>query len=242
MPTGIEYLDEALSPLGWGCYGPGGTAEHPNICYGGNCWAKLWAARGMQKCPECRAFRPHWHPEELEKVAHWRKPRRVGVQFMGDLFGEWVPSSHIEAVLRVTGWQRQHTFFFLTKNPQRMQDFTFPSNAWAGTTVEDTAAIMRVANLVQVRAEHKWLSIEPMLGPILSALGPYLAGHNWGGKRSIGWVVVGAQSGPGATPPAREWVEDLVAQCRGHGIKVWIKDNVRKAYPELPRTQQPPLG
>ena len=220
--TKIEYVNFSWSPV-TGCYGPKGTEETPAPCF--YCYARRMARR-FGKTEAERNFEPAFHPDRLDAPFHHKKPARIFVCTVADLFGDWVPEEWITQVLAVASQASQHTFFFLTKNPQRMQDFTFPSNAWAGTTVEDTAAIMRVANLVQVRAEHKWLSIEPMLGPILSALGPYLAGHNWGGKRSIGWVVVGAQSGPGATPPMREWVEDLVAQCRQKAIKVWMKNNL----------------
>lgn len=233
----IEYLTASINPLGFGCYGVGGTPDKPNICYGGNCWAKRMASRNLRACPQCRAFKPHWHGEQLDKLAHWRKPRRIGVQFMGDLFGAWVDSWDILHVLREVRLYSQHTFFFLTKNLGRMQDFTFPDNAWVGTTVEDAAALYRAEALVQVAAKHKWISIEPLLGPVLPAFRPYL---QWSGEKAVGWIVVGAMSGPGTTPPKREWVDDLEVQCRLSGIPIWEKNNLAAPWNGGVLTQEMP--
>jgi protein gp37 len=213
----IEWCDETINPLGWGCYGPGGTPEAPRVC--SYCYAKRFAARNTRGCPLCQAFIPHWHPEALNKPLHWRKPRRIFVQSMGDLFGDWVPSEWILDVLAVARDCPQHTFQFLTKNPKRLSlwNGTWPSNCWVGTTITNQPdADERLFWLNKVKASVLFVSHEPILGPI--DLGPI----DWATQ----WAIIGAQTGPGAVNPALEWVGSLIEQYKAAGVPLFLKDNL----------------
>ena len=220
MPTKIDWADETINPLGWGCYGPGGTAEKANIC--SYCYAARFARRKNRDCPDCQAFRPHWHPEQLKRIWRWKKSRRIFVQSMGDLFGDWVPKEHIYAVLSQAWRYEQHKFFFLTKNPKRLIEFSFPENAWAGVSVTNQVdADERIPFLVATPAAHRFVSFEPLLGPVDTR---HLL--NPGCYSGIDWVIIGAQTGPGAIPPAVEWVGDLTRQCLRAPIPIFHKDSL----------------
>ena len=107
MSSKIEWLvgldnkhGETINPWGWGCYGPGGSAERPNLCC--YCYAKILANRKLRKCSLCQQFVPHWHPEQLEKPLHWKKPRRIFVASMSDPFGCYDDQTE---VLTKSGWK-----------------------------------------------------------------------------------------------------------------------------------------
>jgi protein gp37 len=180
---------------------------------------------------------------------------------MGDLFGDWVPREWIEAILETVCECPWHTFLFLTKNPKRYQEFEFPGNAWIGTTVEAPEYEWRIPLLLEAYASTYWVSIEPILGAV--DLMPYL-GPSWGcpecgdmsgfpGEHCVGcsqgvyvegasidWIVVGCQTGVGAKPPAREWIKNLIDQCRTMNIPLWVKRPLYDEFPiqELPATKE----
>jgi protein gp37 len=223
----IEWCDETLNPLGWGCYGPGGTPEVPRVC--SYCYAKRMAHRGVRDCELCRQFIPHWHPEMLDKPHHWKKPRRIFVQSMGDLFHPETPQFRIELVLAMAKVLSRHTFQFLTKNPKRLKEFNpWPANCWVGTTVTNQDdAIVRVPPLWNVEAPVRFVSFEPLLGPINVGLsGAY-----------IKWAIIGGQTGPGAVKPKPEWVQGLIDQYRAAGVALFLKDNLKwgEKIQEFPR-------
>jgi protein gp37 len=122
MATDIEWCDETLNPLGWGCYGPGGTPEKPQICEG--CYALRWAKKSPWcRCEKCREFVPHWHPEALAKPLRWKKHRAIFWQDMGDLWHQAIPREQILETLKICWKTIQHTHIFLTKNPERYLEF-----------------------------------------------------------------------------------------------------------------------
>jgi len=220
MVTKIEWADETINPMGWGCYGPGGTPEKPRICsycYAARMARGPWAkARG---CQSCRDFIPHWHPEQLQKPYHWKKPRRIFVQSMGDLMGPWVPDIYIELTINVAHQNPRHDFLFLTKNPARYLDHLFPGNCHLGTTItgkhsgkdwpNDIEGIERAEIITQVE-NQTFLSIEPIQGPF------------WGHRFDrIDQIIIGAQTGPGAPKPLKEWVKSI------DHPKIFLKDNIK---------------
>jgi protein gp37 len=160
--------------------------------------------------------------------------RNVFVCSMADLFGRWVPSEWIEAVLdAVRAADPRWNFLFLTKFPIRMAEFAFPDNAWVGTTVDCQA---RVANAEKafrkVKAGVKWLSCEPLLGPL-----------KFGDLGAFDWVVLGGASKSSDTPewrPPRRWVVDLEHEAWRAGCKVYEKTNLYPADVGASRVREYP--
>jgi protein gp37 len=167
-------------------------------------------------------------------------PRRLGLKnvftcSMADLFGRWVPSEWIEAVLAEVRAAPQWTFLFLTKFPARLAEFSFPANTWVGTTVDCQA---RVANAEKafrkVKAGVKWLSVEPMIEPLrFSDLGAFQ------------WLVLGGSSRSSQTPewhPPAEWVVALTKAADRAGVPVYQKSNLfgrLRGYPGQPAPEPP---
>ncbi|MGE5527785.1 MAG: DUF5131 family protein [Patescibacteria group bacterium] len=245
--TRIDYVDETVNPLGWGCYGPEGTAADPKRCP--YCFAHRFAKRNLVECPECRAFVPHWHPERLpELYPVTGQPKRFFVQDMGDLWHPAVPAEHQQDVLTACALKPsipippRHAHLFLTKCPENMvrqyrrwkrehEDWAMYQNWWFGVTVEDNEAeIARIHFLGGLPQDTcKWLSCEPLRERL--DLVPYFMAH------MIDWVVIGQLTGPGAYPPTdHRRVESLIGQCRKFGVPVWVKGELAKRFPvqELP--------
>lgn len=152
----------------------------------------------------------------LDLPRHWRKPRRIFVNSMSDLFHEAVPVEFIQRVFRVMNDCPQHDFQVLTKRPERAAELaaqlTWTSNIWMGTSVENAAYIHRIDALRRVPAAIRFLSCEPLIGPI-----PRLP------LKGIHWVIVGGESGPGARPMKPEWVEQIRDRCLAQEVAFFFK-------------------
>jgi protein gp37 len=202
--------------------------------------------------------------EKLQEPLHWKAPRRVFVNSMSDMFHEGVEFSVIGAIWITMAKAKQHTFQILTKRPHRMQAFLkwaeesreprelnrdlwpdgWPTpNVWLGVSVEDQAtADERIPLLLETPAAVRWISAEPLLGPVdLTRLGP--DGTQWAGlntltgeqpcchehpdrsvwHKSLDWVIVGGESGPGARPMHPEWARSLRDQCKSAGVPFFFK-------------------
>ena len=233
MATKIEWCDESINPLGWGCYGPDGTRDDPKPCP--YCYAKRMANRHLRDCPLCNQFIPHWHPEQLELVKKWKRPRRIFVQSMGDLFHSETPQEHIDAVLETVRACPQHTFMFLTKNPVRYIGQAQPKNAWFGTSASN-------ATDLHVRQDQMCFSLPTIaflsLEPLLEGVSSYIDFDVWD------WIIVGAQTGPGAKPLDPKIVEsiisarDMYSQNTGVNVPLFLKDNLNwpvriQEFPEV---------
>lgn len=180
-------------------------------------------------------FAPALHPDRLLIPGNHNGPgkqnNRVFTCSMADLFGAWVPREWIEAVLEVCAETPAFDFLLLTKNPKRLTEFAFPRNCWVGTTT-DTQQRMKAAERIfqDVDASVKWVSVEPMLEPVLPA-----------SAESFDWYVIG-----GATPntkqsgfvPPYEWVFRLALAASDAGKKIFIKTN----FWESGRPQEFPGG
>lgn len=163
------------------------------------------------------------HPDTLGDPFTWAKPRRVFVNSMSDLFHARVPAEFVADVWRTMAATPQHTYQVLTKRPERLArvlarvherlglDKPLP-NVWLGTSVESADYTRRVDHLRAAPAAVRFLSCEPLLGP--------LDGLNLAG---IHWVIVGGESGRGARPLDEAWVRSIVAQCRAAGTAPFIK-------------------
>lgn len=232
--SAIEWTDETWNPT-VGCSRVSAGCEH--------CYAERFAHRGLSPCHEGLTVDsgkgPRWTgevrllPERLDQPLHWRKPRRIFVDSMSDLFHESVPDEFIFRVFSVMSRTPQHTYQILTKRSRRMRqisrllDLTMRPlpNVWLGVSVEDQAAHdKRSRHLFETSAAVRFLSIEPMLGPI--ELCRYLGDRNAttdGRERLLDWVIVGGESGPGARPCNVEWIRSIVKQCKAASVPVFVK-------------------
>jgi len=166
------------------------------------------------------------HPEELEKPLRWRKPRKVFVCSMSDLFHEDVPSVFRTSVFATMNVARQHTYQVLTKRPANARGWfasllpagpstTWPlSNVWVGASASTQPDLERVVpDLLATPAAVRFLSLEPLLGPMVLRI-QALCAH---------WIIIGAESGPHRRECREEWVRDIVAQCKVAGIPCFVK-------------------
>lgn len=227
--TKIEWTEYSWNPV-TGCTSASEGCQ--------NCYAKRMAnrLRGRYGYP-ADPFRVTLHPEKLEEPLKWKKPRRVFVCSMGDLFHEQVPDEYIAKVWEVMNNASQHTFLVLTKRPQRMKDFLarlgwyihdrdgYPmeavldeggkctvKNVWLGVTAENQQrADERIPILLQIPAAVRFVSIEPMLGPVVIP-------EEW-----PDWIICGGETGPGARPIHPDWVRSLRDQCQAAGTPFFFK-------------------
>ena len=218
--TSIEWTDRTWNPLtGCSVVSPGCT----------NCYAMRLAKRleamGMEKYQGLTRTvngNPVWTgevrtwPAVLNEPRRWKKPRRVFINSMSDLFHEAVPLSFIEQVLQVVADTPQHQYQLLTKRSERMADvgadLVWPDNLWLGVSVENRDQVFRIEQLGKTRARVKYLSLEPLLGPLDDLP---LAG--------IDWAIVGGESGPSARPIEASWVRAIRDQCVAAGVAFFFK-------------------
>lgn len=244
--TIIEWCDYTWNPI-TGCWGPGGTAEQPNRCW--YCYAQKMAERfnsskiaGEKIRVFKDPFRPIARPERLGEPDRIKKPSRIFVCSMGDLFGDWVPADWIKKVLGVAARNSRQKFLFLTKNPARYREFNpWLSNCWLGATVTNQHhAETKLPVLLQADAAVRFVSVEPMLGPVDLEI-PYGQGvgdlvlEPTQGRSHLDWIIIGALTGPGAMKykPRQEWVQSLINQARAANVPVFLKDNLN--WPEAIR-------
>lgn len=156
------------------------------------------------------------HEEELARPYGWKSPRTVFVNSMSDLFHPEVPLPFIQRVFQVMNDCARHTFQVLTKRGERLAHdcgaVHWPANVWMGVSVENQKVIGRIDQLRQTPAQVRFLSLEPLLGPL-----PNLP------LEGIHWVIVGGESGPGARPMKEAWVLDIQQQCARAGVAFFFK-------------------
>ena len=221
--SAIEWTESTWNPV-TGCTKVSPGCKH---CYAERMAERL-AAMGQRNYRN--GFELTLQPQMLELPLRWRKPQRIFVNSMSDLFHEGVPTDYILAVFDVMSRARWHQFQVLTKRAERLAELSahldWSANVWMGVSVENADYTFRIDRLRESGAFIKFLSIEPLLGPI--------GGLN---LRKIDWVIVGGESGPGARPMLREWVVDIRRQCRNAGVpfffKQWGGVNKKRAGREL---------
>lgn len=183
-----------------------------------NCYAERMARRlrAMGYATYRNGFRLTVHENLLELPLRWKEPRTIFVNSMSDLFHRQVPVDFIREVFRVMREASWHRFQVLTKRSRRLAalgaKLEWPTNVWAGVTVENEACRFRVQGLKQVPAQVKFLSLEPLLTAL-----PHLD------LDGIDWVIVGGESGPGARPMRMEWVTDIRDQCLAARVPFFFK-------------------
>lgn len=182
------------------------------------CYAERFAKRlqAMGNPRYINGFRVTLHWDLIPLPLTWKKPRLIFVNSMSDLFHEAVPIEFIQAVFRTMEAAHWHTFQILTKRSKRLLEVAphvnWPDNVWMGVSVENQDYTWRVHDLQKVPAAVRFLSVEPLLGPI-----PNLP------LDGIDWVIVGGESGPRARPIRPEWVREIRRQCQEKGVAFFFK-------------------
>lgn len=207
--SGIEWTETTWNPV-TGC-----TKISPGCK---NCYAERMAYRlqAMGQPNYRNGFKVTLHERMLPLPLEWRKPRMIFVNSMSDLFHKDIPTEFIEktfAVMRKASW---HTFQVLTKRSDRLREIDsiiyIPKNVWIGVSVECEDYLHRIDDLRATHASVKFLSLEPLIGPL-----PNL---NLDG---IDWAIVGGESGPGARPMQEEWVTDIRDICLASNVPFFFK-------------------
>jgi protein gp37 len=205
----IEWTDTTWNPT-TGC-----TKVSPgcSFCYAER-MSKRLGAMGIQKY--ANAFEVTLHRDTLELPLNWKRPRFVFVDSMSDLFHESIPYEFIQEVFSVMREARQHRFQVLTKRAERLQELSpeleWTPNIWMGVSVENDEYVQRIQHLKHTGAYVKFLSLEPLLGPVPSL-----------DLTEIDWVIVGGESGPGARPMKEEWVLQIRDRCIMAAVPFFFK-------------------
>lgn len=207
--SAIEWTEATWNPV-TGCTKISPGCKH---CYAER-MAKRLQAMGQPNYRD--AFRLTLQPQMLELPLRWRRPRTIFVNSMSDLFHREIPFEYVERVFDIMGRASWHTFQVLTKRSDRLADLShllpWRPNIWMGVSVENEDYLFRIQELRRTAAHVKFLSLEPLLGPL-----PRLD------LRGIDWVIVGGESGPKARPMDPDWVLDLRDQCHRAGIAFFFK-------------------
>jgi protein gp37 len=214
--SAIEWTEATWNPV-TGC-----TKVSPGCKH---CYAERMAKRlqAMGQPRYSAGFGVTLQPDLLDLPLRWRQPRLIFVNSMSDLFHDQVPLDYVRRVFGVMTQATQHRFQILTKRADRLADLAaelpWPENVWMGVSVENATYVPRIHRLLAVPAAVRFLSLEPLLGPLdrLPLDG-------------IDWVIVGGESGPGARPMQPQWVRSIREQCRARGVPFFFKQwgGVRK--------------
>lgn len=192
--TKIEWTDYTWNPV-VGC---------KNNCW--YCYGKRIAKRFFKDNPN---YEPKFYPERLEEPYKLKKPSKIFVCSMADLFGDWIHENWIRRIILVATRNPQHTFQFLTKNPKRYLEFEFPKNCWLGLTMTEP----RIDNLEYLlqKDNYKFVSCEPLLADMSSMM-----------FDNVDLVIVGAMTGPKAIKPKKEWINSVKHP------NIFYKNNIKK--------------
>ncbi len=210
-----------------------------------NCYAERMAKRlkAMGSERYVSGFKPTLHWDLVNRPTAWRKPRLVFVNSMSDLFQEDVPENFISSVFDTMVAPPQHPYQILTMSSDRLREITkrlpWPKNVWMGVSIEDERVVNRAVDLSFVPAAVRFLSCEPLIGPLESLP-----------LENIDWVIVGGESGPKSREMKGTWVRSIRRQCRKEGVAFFFKQwgGVRKdltgrlldgrTYDEMPQRKQ----
>jgi protein gp37 len=183
-----------------------------------HCYAKTFAERwrGTPGHPYEQGFDLRLWPDRLSQPSRWRKPKMIFVNSMSDLFHEEIPDSFVEDVFEAMWAAPQHTFQILTKREERLEQLgarlEWPSNVWMGVSIENRRFVHRAESLRRTPATVRFVSAEPLLGP--------LEGLD---LTDIDWLIAGGESGPGHRPVKEPWLLDLRDRCRNSQVAFFFK-------------------
>ncbi len=211
--SAIEWTDATWNPVT-------GCTKITRGC--DNCYAARFAERwrGVKGHPYEQGFDLRLWPARLDQPERWKKRRMIFVNSMSDLFHKDVPREFIDHVFDRMEETDRHIYQVLTKRSSLMRDYlrdrysgdAAPAHIWCGVSVEDSAAAGRIRHLQEAPAEVRFLSVEPLLGPVGEI-----------DLEGISWVIAGGESGPGARPMYLEWVRDLRDRCASEGVPFFFK-------------------
>jgi protein gp37 len=221
--SAIEWTESTWNPL-TGC-----TKVSPGCK---NCYAERLSKRlkAMGQSNYRNGFELTLHPHVLNLPLQWKQPQMIFVNSMSDLFHKDVPLEYIQQVFEVMTKAYWHTFQVLTKRAERLSqlapELPWPENVWMGVSVENADYTFRIDELRKVPSAVRFLSLEPLLGPIAKL-----------NLDRIHWVIVGGESGPRARPIDKKWVTDIRDQCVASKVpfffKQWGGVNKKKSGREL---------
>jgi protein gp37 len=207
--SAIEWTDATWNPI-TGCRKVSPGCAH--------CYAELFAERfrGVPSHPFEQGFDLRLWPTRLELPKTWRRPRRIFVNSMSDLFHEDIPNSYVQQVFQTMEDCHWHQFQILTKRHERLAELApnlpWPRNVWMGVSIENRRFVHRADFLRQVPAAVRFISAEPLLGP--------LEGLNLEG---IDWLIAGGESGPKHRVVNADWVRELRDRCLVEGVAFFFK-------------------
>ena len=186
------------------------------------CYAERFSERfrGVEGHPFEPGFDLTLRPKRLEQPLHWRRPQLIFVNSMSDLFHKEIPDEYIRRVFDTMERADWHIYQILTKRSSLMRDFVgkhyaekpVPPHIWLGVSIENSAAMIRLRHLKQTNASMRFVSFEPLLGPIGDV-----------GLEGIHWVIVGGESGPGARPMEADWARSLRDECLAQQVPFFFK-------------------
>jgi protein gp37 len=207
--SAIEWTQATWNPV-TGC-----TKVSPGCAH---CYAETFAERwrGITGHPYEQGFDLRFWPQRLEQPLRWKRPRLIFVNSMSDLFHEAIPSDYIARIFEVMVEARQHVFQVLTKRHERMAELAselpWPENVWMGVTIENKRWVGRADALREAPAAVRFISAEPLLGPLV---GLDLEG--------IDWLIAGGESGVRHRPVREEWIVELQERCAEAGVAFFFK-------------------
>ena len=211
--SAIEWTDATWNPVT-------GCTKITRGC--DNCYAARFAERwrGIEGHPYEQGFDLRLWPSRLDQPARWKKPRMIFVNSMSDLFHKRLRRQFIDDVFDRMEAIDRHVYQVLTKRSSLMRNYlkhrypggAAPAHIWCGVSVEDSAAASRIRHLQAASATVRFLSIEPLIGPVGDI-----------DLTGISWVIVGGESGPNARPMLKEWVCDILDQCSRAEVPFFFK-------------------
>ena len=211
--SAIEWTDATWNPVT-------GCTKVTRGC--DNCYAERLAERfrGTPGHPFESGFDLTLRPERISKPLSWKQPRMIFVNSMSDLFHKDIPTEFIDRVFDTMEQAEHHVFQVLTKRSPLMRDYLrrrygsnlAPRHIWCGVSVEDSKATARIRHLRDAPISTRFLSIEPLLGPIGDI-----------DIEGVAWIIVGGESGPNARPMKREWVVDIRSLCERKRVPFFFK-------------------
>ena len=211
--SAIEWTDATWNPV-TGC-----TKISPGC---DNCYAERFAERfrGVAGHPYENGFDLTLRPERIRQPLSWKTPRTIFVNSMSDLFHKQIPSDFVDAIFCTMEQATWHVFQILTKRSSLMRKFmndrysgkSPPDHIWVGVSVEDSTKKSRIEHLRQTRTAIRFISIEPLIGPVGQL-----------DLRDIHWVIAGGESGPGYRPLRLEWAREVRDQCIDQNVAFFFK-------------------
>lgn len=209
----IEWTDATWNPV-TGCTKVGPGCDH---CYAER-FAERW--RGVPGHPYEQGFDLRLWPSRLQQPFLWKRPRMIFVNSMSDLFHKDVDRAYIDQVFEAMELADWHVFQVLTKRSSLMRNYVktrydggpVPAHIWLGVSVEDAAHVSRIGHLKDVNSDARFISFEPLLGPIDEV-----------DLRGVEWAIVGGESGPGARPMRPAWARRLRDICERDGVAFFFK-------------------